>query len=135
MGTNKSLRKIMAEKPYYPYGEFPSKYTKSGQEELRKKMLSGGNQPEPVTVTQEKPKRNGIDFHKFLPLIKNMGAGKQLSHAEMLQLVLPMLGGENKDLSEVMGVILSSNEKKESEVDLISSPPDKPSIDSYKRVT
>ncbi len=124
----------------YPYGEFPTKYTKNGQAELKQKWQEGNlNNEEKITAnahnaTHQHQPANTIDIHKILPLIKKMNSNTPLSQGDMMGMLMGLIGKEHSDLVDVFSVIANTNIVKEVDVKSMSINNSSPSIDSYKKV-
>ena len=126
----------------YPYGQFPTKFTKRGQEKYFEELTQGEKvttlniSPEPQqnqqnNNTQGQP-TNNFDISKLLPLIKMMGDKKSISSSDMLQMFLPLLGGGNMSgISEIMGMLNKDKPTEEIVEDIVA---DSIKIDDYKRI-
>ena len=82
----------------YPYGQFPTKFTKSGQEKYFEELTTKHEQVSTLnTVSQQSstPQSSNFDISKLLPLIKMMNDKKSISSSDMLQMFLPLIGGGN----------------------------------------
>lgn len=123
----------------YPYGQFPTKFTKHGQKEYFEQLnteqkISTMNTSPPSSQSQP-VQNNSFDIAKLLPLLKMMGDKKSMSSTDMLQMFLPLLGGGNtNNISEIMSLInpSKSNHYEDMAEDII--PPTAIKIDDYKRV-
>lgn len=125
----------------YPYGQFPSKYTKLGQQKYFEQLTNSEDSkvssmnftPEPQQP-QQQANQNSLDISKLLPLLKIMGNKKNMSQTDMLQLFLPLIGGSNSSQIADMMQLLNSDTKpqEEQEEDIEISPT--PRIDDYKRI-
>ena len=121
----------------YPYGHFPSKFTKSGQKQLFEE-LNTNNTPPKISVQNQQinepaQPQNSFDIAKLLPLLKMMGDKKSISSTDMLQMFIPMLGGNASNLSEIMSLM---NPPKSTIDDTVEDIPLTSSIkiEEYKRV-
>ena len=121
----------------YPYGHFPSKFTKSGQKQLFEE-LNTNNTPPKISVQNQQinepaQPQNSFDIAKLLPLLKMMGDKKSISSTDMLQMFIPMLGGNASNLSEIMSL---KNPPKSTIDDTVEDIPLTSSIkiEEYKRV-
>lgn len=129
----------------YPYGQFPTKFTKHGQQQYFEELTKNQNvsmfntdyeqqanskiQSEQNNQTQQ---NSSFDFSKLLPLIKMMGDKKSISSTDMLQMLLPLIGGGNMSgISEIMNIFNKDKPVEEIEEDVII---DGIKIDDYKRV-
>ncbi len=127
----------------YPYGQFPTRYTKSGQEEMKRKWQEGkannnnvsiqnvGNTTEDSEPTHS---ANTIDIHKLLPLIKKMNSNSPLSQGDLMGMLMGMLGKEHSDLVDIFSVIANTKTVKESDIKSMNINTNLPPIDSYKKV-
>ena len=119
----------------YPYGHFPLKFTKSGQKQLFEE-LNTNNTPPKISVQSQpvnEQTQNSFDIAKLLPILKIMGDKKSISSTDMLQMFIPMLGGNASNLSEIMSLI---NPPKSTIDDTVEDIPLTSSvkIEEYKRV-
>ena len=116
----------------YPYGIFPTNYTKEGQEAIKEnKILSERQNVSALSTPSQTPQQPSFDIAKLLPLLKMMNNKKSISQNDMLQLVLPMLmGGNTGDLSEIIKSFSSQPEIEEPE-DVVTN---QVSISSYKKI-
>ena len=118
----------------YPYGQFPTRFTKLGQQRrLEKKKIEeqrvSSLSTQPVSSPQQ-PQQNSFDISKLLPLIKLMGDKKSISTSDMLKMFIPLLGGESSGVSELLSLFPTKEE--EPIVEDLSSPPI--NLDDYIRV-
>lgn len=120
--------------PDYPYGDFPIEYTKHGKEELRKRFEQKQKDYASQTLDYKhkdevKHSTNSsgmtLDIKMLLPLIKAMSSKGKVGTGDLMKAMLPMIGGDNKNLGEIIGAF-----------ERITKPADKhPSkIESYTRV-
>ena len=86
----------------YPYGKFPTKFTKNGQQKYFEKLTSEeekittqeySNDIPPQNNQSAPSTQNTFDMSKLLPLLKLMNNKKSMSSSDILSLMLPMLGG------------------------------------------
>lgn len=121
----------------YPYGKFPTKFTKSGQQKYFEELTNGDristqsySQPDPAPAAETQ--QNSFDISKLLPLLKLMGNKKGMNSTDMLKVMLPLLGGNDSQLSDLMSLFYSpqKDEEKEEDIEISSSP----KIDEYVRV-
>jgi len=129
----------------YPYGKFPTKYTKIGQQKYFEQLTSD-NLEDKVSVmnttnvesqnndnSQYSNQQNSFDISKLLPLLKMMSSKKNISNNDMLQMMLPLLGGENmSQMADIMQLFNKDQPTEEPAEDIEKSPTTK--IDDYKRV-
>lgn len=122
----------------YPYGQFPLKNTKIGQKQYFNEIQA---QNQKVTVEsfdvpeikESAQQNNNMDISKLLPLIKMMGNKKSISSTDMLQMFLPLIGGNMSGLSEILSLMNDSKSQPEYvEEDIL--PTNSIKIDEYKRV-
>ena len=119
----------------YPYGQFPTKFTKMGQQKYFEQLNKEQNEPVSVMNTSEQPQQtevqNNFDISKLLPLLKLMGDKKSMTTSDMLSMFLPMLGGNTSQLGDIMQLLNKDNQVKEVEEDIL---PPSPKISEYKRI-
>ena len=122
----------------YPYGQFPLKNTKIGQKQYFNEIQA---QNQKVTaesfdvpeIKESAQQNNNMDISKLLPLIKMMGNKKSISSTDMLQMFLPLIGGNMSGLSEILSLMNDSKSQPEYvEEDIL--PTNSIKIDEYKRV-
>lgn len=137
----------------YPYGKFPTEYTKQGQAILMQKFLNSSSdtkppqpKPELVETFQHTPSTDSdnqtqqnfeprMDIHKLMPLIKSMSQNKSISQNELLKIMLPMLSGGNGDYNELISMMIDKNSQEKDLVEKsIEENPNKPKISSFRRV-
>ena len=118
----------------YPYGQFPTKFTKTGQKQYFEELTNTEQKINTLNVAPPEPQQNNsFDISKLLPLIKMMSDKKSMSSTDMLSLFIPLLGGGGNNISELMSLMNSSKSTTE-EVEEDISPTDTMRIDEYKRV-
>ncbi|MBE5757503.1 MAG: hypothetical protein E7345_01045 [Clostridiales bacterium] len=88
--TKTSIPKEISDQ--YPYGEFPIRYTKSGQEKIRKHSESRFSYSEPPKL--ENNDNNSFDIQSLLPLIHIFSGGKK-SPQDLMHLFGKMLFKDN----------------------------------------
>lgn len=119
----------------YPYGQFPTKFTKLGQEKYFEQITKNEQVSALNIDTNNNPpneEKNNFDFSKLLPILKLMGDKKSISNNDILQMILPLIGGGNMSgISEIMSLFNNDTALKEDEEDIIT---DDIPIDNYKRV-
>ena len=123
----------------YPYGEFPIKFTKLGQEKYFQELNKKHEQPVTTTTitpqanTQQDSQQTNFDISKFIPMIKLMSNKKSMSSTDMLQMFLPLLGGSNMgNITELMSLLNNKSQNDELVEDIELSNTTK--IDDYIRV-
>ena len=123
----------------YPYGKFPHKHTKNGQKEYFESLTHNNTQS--VTTAQmaenyynepNQPSNASFDISKLLPLIKLMGNKKNISSTDMLQFVLPLMGGNMSQMTEIMNLFNKDSTVDEvaEDIEIDTSTP----IDKYERI-
>lgn len=90
----------------YPYGQFPTRFTKNGQKAQLEKIEN--SKTEALSIDPPSEQQNTFDLSKLLPLIKLMGNKKSISNADMLQLVVPLLGGNSSNVSDIISLLTPS---------------------------
>lgn len=90
----------------YPYGQFPTRFTKNGQKAQLEKIEN--SKTETLSIEPPSEQQNTFDLSKLLPLIKLMGNKKSISNADMLQLVVPLLGGNSSNVSDIISLLTPS---------------------------
>ena len=119
----------------YPYGQFPTKFTKLGQEKYFEQITKNEQVSALNIDTNNNPpneEKNNFDFSKLLPILKLMSDKKSISNNDILQMILPLIGGGNMSgISEIMSLFNNDTALKEDEEDIIT---DDIPIDNYKRV-
>ena len=123
----------------YPYGEFPIKFTKTGQEKYLQELNKNQYEQYVNTAsidrqenTQQNNQQNTFDIAKLIPIIKLMSDKKSMSSTDMLQMFLPLLGGGNMgNITELMSLFnKNQNDEIAEDIDL----PNTIKIDEYIRV-
>lgn len=123
----------------YPYGNFPTHYTKDGQAKL-KQQWQENTLKQPVHNSSKndndnhKHEHNKFDIHKLLPLIKKMNSNTTLSQGDLMNMLMSLMGKENNELADVFSIIANTQTVKEKDVKTESINSNKPSIDSFKKV-
>ena len=117
----------------YPYGKFPSQYTKSGQEDLRKISENRFSYTEEKN-TNEKLDTNSsnINIESLLPLIQLMSNKNQ--NKDVMKILSQILFKDNKDMAKLFDLL--SPQFKSQEIKNQSDFPDtnKIKISSLKRI-
>ena len=112
-----NLKQSYTPSTYYPYGELPLKYTKQGQEQLKRNVESKNTkafesynnyidqqskQPEIVTETQStnnNPTINNLDINTLLPLLSSLGGNS----GDMIKKMLPLINnGGNLQINDLL---------------------------------
>ena len=114
-------------KNQYPYGEFPIKYTRHGQEEIRKHSENRFLVPEP---TREN-KNTDLNIMSLLPLLQLLGGKK--NSKDMMQILSGILFKDNPEMQKLFKLIPSPNKEiKKSSSDFPDT--NKVNISSLQRV-
>lgn len=126
----------------YPYGKFPTKYTKNGQQKYFEELTSSVHEIQVDTLSAPQPiqnqdsqynQNNSFDISKLLPLIKMMSGKKNMSNNDILQMMIPLLGGGNaSQISDIMQLFNKEQPSEEIVEDLEKS--STMNIDDYKKV-
>lgn len=119
---------------YYPYGELPLKYTKQGQEQLKKKLEQNpANSFEAAEVKTESidtKQNSSLDLNSVLPLLTGIGENN-----EMLNKIIPLLKNNgNLQINDLLKLFTGLNKSTKTvteEKTVFSNDAD---IDSYKKV-
>lgn len=119
---------------YYPYGELPLKYTKQGQEQLKKKLEQNpANSFEAAEVKTESidtKQSSSLDLNSVLPLLTGIGGNN-----EMLNKIIPLLKNNgNLQINDLLKLFTGLNKSTKTvteEKTVFSNDTD---IDSYKKV-
>jgi hypothetical protein len=78
----------------YPYGQFPIRYTKIGQEEIRKQSENRFSYSE---EKKEQPSQsNNLDMKSLLPIIQLMSSGKKNPN-DMMKILSKLLFKDNPE--------------------------------------
>lgn len=112
-----NLKQSYTPSTYYPYGELPLKYTKQGQEQLKRNLESKNTkafesynnyidqqskQPEIVAETQSinnNPTINNLDINTILPLLSSLGGNS----GDMIKKMLPLINnGGNLQINDLL---------------------------------
>lgn len=90
----------------YPYGEFPLRYTKSGQEIIRKQSESRFKYDNPVATQNVSPdnKSENLNLSMLLPLIQMMSGGKK-NPKDMMQIFSKLLFKDNPDMQKLFSML------------------------------
>lgn len=102
--NNNSIPKEVIEQ--YPYGEFPLRYTKSGQEIIRKQSESRFKYDNSV-ATQNVPsdsKNENLNLSMLLPLIQMMSGSKK-NPKDMMQIFSKLLFKDNPDMQKLFSML------------------------------
>lgn len=90
----------------YPYGQFPERYTKSGQEHIRKNSENRFSYNEDTLPqsdnTQLKAPENNLNITSLLPLIQLMTGKKNQN--DSMKLLSQLLFKDNKDMQQLFSL-------------------------------
>ena len=100
----------------YPYGEFPTRYTKSGQEELRIKSenrfsSTNFNDTKPQESNDVKQHDDSLNLNTLLPLIQLMSNNKK-QPSDMMKLFSEIIFKDNKEAQQLIK-LFSQNKSQE----------------------
>lgn len=116
----------------YPYGDFPIKYTKSGQEKIR---IQSEHRYENYieNATPIESQNNSTNIDTILPLIQIL-TKKQKNPNDMMEIMSKILFKDNPQMEKIF--TLFNNNIKKQNIDNTSTFPDtnKYDIDKLKRV-
>ena len=90
----------------YPYGQFPLRYTKSGQEVLRKQSenrFSYEQEKTPVSAQSTK-QDNGLNMSMLIPIIQMLSGGKK-NQKDMMQIFSKLLFKDNPDMQKLFSIL------------------------------
>lgn len=92
-------------KEQYPYGEFPIKYTKTGQETIRKQSE---NRFSYETNSDEKSNQSNINLESLLPLIQTLSSGKKDNNS-MMNIMSKILFKDNPQIANLFKLFPPKN--------------------------
>lgn len=84
----------------YPYGEFPIRYTKSGQETLRKHSENRFSYNEDK-IEQIAPQGNNLSLETILPLIQTLSSSKK-NNENMIEVFSKLLFKDNPQINSLL---------------------------------
>jgi ATP-dependent RNA circularization protein (DNA/RNA ligase family) len=87
-------------KEQYPYGEFPIRYTKAGQEVLRKSSENRFSYEEKTEPKEQK--ENNFSFELLLPLIESLSNKKSNN---MLEVMSKLLFKDNPEMAKLFKLL------------------------------
>lgn len=113
----------------YPYGDFPIRYTRSGQEFLRKNSEARYLNPTPQ---YEEPKTSKSDISTLATLLSLVGTKKK-SPSDMLELFSSIIFKDNPEIKNILKLF---NTNKQPKIEPLEKFPDanKIKISTLKRV-
>jgi uncharacterized protein YdiU (UPF0061 family) len=116
----------------YPYGQFPIKYTKSGQENIRKQSESRYSNTEHNKY--EETTKDNLGLETILPFIQLMTTGKK-NNKDMMGILSKLLFKDKPELQKLFN-LLPNTKQKNQEIKSNEQFPDtnKIKISSLKRV-
>ena len=88
----------------YPYGQFPLKYTKSGQEIIRKQSEDRFAYKESEHIVNEEKKDNNMDLNTLLPIIQMLSGGKKNSK-DLFKILAKILFKDNPEMEKIMSLM------------------------------
>ncbi len=89
----------------YPYGQFPQRYTRSGQEAIRKQSESRFSYTQEIQP-QKPPQNLGTSLNSILPFIQFLSGGKK-SQKDIMQLFSKIIFKDNPDMQKLFSLIPS----------------------------
>ena len=118
----------------YPYGEFPIRYTKTGQETIRKNSESRFSiNPSSQTNNEIHNNPSNIDISTILTL-STLLSGKKKNQNEMLELLSSMLFKDNPELKKILSLFSKNHKTQEINNSLNFPETNRVSINSLKKV-
>ncbi|MGN0960850.1 MAG: hypothetical protein ACI4PF_01470 [Christensenellales bacterium] len=117
----------------YPYGDFPIRYTKAGQECLRKESENRFSYKEQSNNDNQQNSDNNLNLLELLPLLQLLSGKKEPQ--DIFKILSKILFKDNKELQTLFN-LLPNNNIKSQELDNTSSFPDtnKVNISSLRRI-
>ena len=90
----------------YPYGQFPLRYTKSGQEILRKQSENrfSYEQEKKTVSTQGEKQDSGLNMQMLIPIIQMLSGGKK-NQKDMMQIFSKLLFKDNPDMQKLFSIL------------------------------
>lgn len=118
----------------YPYGEFPIKYTKVGQEKIRKDSENRYSYLETEEKIDNHDKNNNLEIAQLLPLIQLLS--NKNNSVDTFKILGKFLFKDNKEIQDLF-CLLSPNKIKAQELEKNNEFPNtnKVDISSLKRIT
>lgn len=89
----------------YPYGQFPQRYTRSGQEAIRKQSESRFSYTQEFQP-QKLSQNSGLNLNSLLPFIQFLSGGKK-SQKDIMQLFSKIIFKDNPDMQKLFSLIPS----------------------------
>ena len=119
----------------YPYGEFPTKYTKNKSSLETKTNTINTQGIDTEKHNEEKP--SSTNFDKLLPIITALSSGKKMESGDLFSSILPLIAGSNaKQITPLLNLLNTKNSKNKFTQDNQKPlpPSNYNSIDSYERI-
>lgn len=124
-------------KDQYPYGDFPIRYTKSGQETIRKQSENRYSYTPEFSEEEKKEdnKSSDMNLSMLLPLIQMMSGGKK-QPKDMMQMFAKIFFKDNPDMQKIFNLIPNLTNIKGQEIKSEQEFPDtnKVQISNLKRI-
>ena len=126
----------------YPYGEFPSQYTKQHKTTNinNPKILNYvKDQPQPKEHEQQSINTSKLDFNTILPLITNISSGNK-DKSSILSSILPLIAGnKSKEINSILKLITNTKTKpsqaqNDNYISTLIPPSKYNTIDSYEKI-
>lgn len=116
----------------YPYGEFPSRYTRTGQENIRKNSENRFSYITQAQEEQPQQKQQNLDIQSLLPLLSlfNQKGNSQ----DMLKTLTKLLFKDNPELQKIFEFLPNHNKESKNKNDNDFPDLNKVSINSLKKV-
>lgn len=83
----------------YPYGQFPIRYTKLGQENIRRESENRFS----YNATPPQTQQNNLNLLELIPLLQLMNGKKDSK--EMFKILSKLLFKDNKDIEKIFNLI------------------------------
>jgi len=119
----------------YPYGDFPIRYTRSGQENIRKNSESrflNSTQIHKENHEQKEQSSNDFNLMSLLPLIQLLSNKQQPK--DMFKILSKLLFKDNKDMENIFNLFSQNTKFQEIKKDSKFPDTQKVSINSLKRI-
>ena len=89
----------------YPYGQFPLRYTKSGQEIIRKQSESRYSyNPQPNQIEESTNQSDKLNLSMLLPIIQMLSGGKKNSK-DIMQIFSKLIFKDNPDMQKLFSML------------------------------
>ena len=107
-GSNNNLNENQIPKEIvdqYPYGQFPLRYTKSGQEIIRKQSESRYSyNPQPNQAEEPSNQSDKLNLSMLLPIIQMLSGGKKNSK-DIMQIFSKLIFKDNPDMQKLFSML------------------------------